>query len=77
MNMFVSAAVTAATPAIAMTRADEAPVIDNEAVLARVEQIIDFLRTRYVREGWKMDEQGAALTLEYFRRRGSRPSIQG
>src|SRR5258705_11317187 len=38
----------------------------DKAILARVEQIVDLLRTRYVREGWKMDEDGAARTLAYF-----------
>jgi hypothetical protein len=41
--------------------------IDHRAILARVEQIIDLLRTCYVRDGWKLDEEGAERTLRYFR----------
>jgi hypothetical protein len=41
--------------------------INHHAILARVEQIIDLLRTRHVREGWRLDEEGAARTLRYFR----------
>jgi hypothetical protein len=41
---------------------------NDKAILARVEQIVDLLRTRYVREGWKMDEDGAACTLAYWHR---------
>jgi hypothetical protein len=40
---------------------------DHRAILARVEQIIDLLRTRYVCDGWKLDEEGAERTLRYFR----------
>jgi hypothetical protein len=43
-------------------------VIDYRAVLARVEQIVDLLRTCHVRDGWKLDEEGAERTLRYFRR---------
>jgi hypothetical protein len=41
---------------------------DHRAILARVEQIIDLLRTGHVREGWELDEEGAERTLRYFRR---------
>ncbi|WP_038380870.1 hypothetical protein [Bradyrhizobium elkanii] len=75
MNMFVSsAAVAAAAPAVAL--AGEPPVIDDKAALARVEQIVDFLRTRYICEGWKIDERGAELALEYFRRRVRGPAFK-
>jgi hypothetical protein len=77
MNMFVSsAAVAAAAPAVAMTSTSQEPSIDHEAALARVEKIVDFLRTRYVREGWKMDEQGAAVALDYFRRQVHGPAFK-
>jgi hypothetical protein len=49
---------------------------DHKAILARVEQIVDLLRTRYVREGWKMDEDGAACTLAYFRRHVEGPPFE-
>jgi hypothetical protein len=41
--------------------------IDHRAILARVAQIIDLLRTCHVRDGWKLDEEGAERTLRYFR----------
>jgi hypothetical protein len=41
--------------------------MDYRAILARVEQIIDLLRTCHVREGWELDEEGAERTLRYFR----------
>jgi hypothetical protein len=41
--------------------------IDHHAILARVEQIIDLLRTSYVRDGWQLDEEGAERALRYFR----------
>ncbi len=44
-------------------------VMDNAAILARAEQVIDVLRTSYVCEGWKLDEEGASRTLRYFRSR--------
>jgi hypothetical protein len=47
---------------LAMTEA-----IDHHAILARIEQIIDLLRTCHVREGWRLDEEGAERTLRYFR----------
>jgi hypothetical protein len=42
--------------------------IDHRAILERFEQIIDLLRTCHVREGWRLDEEGAERTLRYFRR---------
>jgi hypothetical protein len=42
--------------------------IDHHAILARVEQIFDLLRTCHVCDGWKLDEEGAERTLRYFRR---------
>jgi hypothetical protein len=41
--------------------------IDAHATLARVEQMIERLRTSYVYQGWKLDEEGAERTLKYFR----------
>jgi hypothetical protein len=38
------------------------PRTDHKAILTRVEQIVNLLRTRHVRKGWKMDEDGAACT---------------
>ncbi|MET4801228.1 hypothetical protein [Bradyrhizobium sp. LB11.1] len=78
MNMFVSsAAVAAAAPAVVAKAHTEPPLaIDNETILARVEQIVGFLRTCYIHEGWKMDEQGATLTLDYFRRQVHGPAFK-
>lgn len=42
--------------------------IDHHAILTRLEQIVDLLRTCYVRDGWRLDEEGAERTLRYFRR---------
>ena len=41
--------------------------IDHRAILSRVEQIIDLLRTCHVRDGWQLDEEGAERTLRYLR----------
>jgi hypothetical protein len=76
MNMFVSSAAVAAAPAVAMnSAAHEPPAIDHRAILARVEQIVDLLRTRFVCEGWRMDEHGAARALDYFRRHVDGPAF--
>jgi hypothetical protein len=71
MYSIVALPIVAAMPVA--TPANSAPLspdveYDHKAALARVEQIIDLLRTRYIREGWKIDEEGAARTLAYFRR---------
>jgi hypothetical protein len=45
-----------------------APVeLDWAAVFRRVQDAINTLRTCHICEGWKLDEEGAARTLEYFR----------
>jgi hypothetical protein len=41
---------------------------DARAALARAEQVIDTLRTRYICAGWALDEEGAAYVLRYYRR---------
>lgn len=76
MNMFVSTAAVAAAPALAMnSAADEPLAIDHKGILARVEQIVDLLRTRYICDGWKMDEDGAARALDDFRRHVHGPAF--
>jgi hypothetical protein len=50
--------------------------IDHKAILARVEQIVDLLRTCYVREGWKIDEGAADRALRYFRRHVEGPPLE-
>ena len=67
-------AVIAKAKALRISETASAPLspdleIDHKAILSRVEQIVDLLRTRHAREGWKMDEEGATRTLAYFRRR--------
>jgi hypothetical protein len=66
------AAAIAALPIAAMgPAAVEADGIDFAACLARTEQVVDYLRTRFICEGWHgrgLDEEAAARTLEYFRR---------
>jgi hypothetical protein len=37
------------------------------ASLERAEQVVDLLRTRYIREGWKIDEEAAERALAYCR----------
>lgn len=77
MNMFVSSAAVAAAPAVAMnSAAHEPPSVDHKAILARVEQIVDLLRTRYICEGWKMDEGSAARALDYFKRHVYGPAFK-
>ncbi|WP_219682156.1 hypothetical protein [Bradyrhizobium canariense] len=76
MNMFVSSAAAAGAPAVAMNLAPHEPVVDHQGILARVEQIVDVLRTRYICEGWQMDEDGAARALNYFRRHVEGPGFK-
>jgi len=45
------------------------------ATLDRVEQMINILRTRRICPGWKMNEEGAAATLQYFRRVVADPTV--
>jgi predicted GNAT family acetyltransferase len=45
--------------------------LDPIAILARAEQVVDVLRTRYVCDGWHgkgLDEVAAERALQYFRR---------
>ncbi|WP_375788436.1 hypothetical protein ACE10Z_14080 [Bradyrhizobium sp. Pha-3] len=75
--MFVSTAAVAAAPAAAKSSpADEPLAIDHKGILARVEQIIDLLRTRYICDGWKIDEDGAARALDCFRRHVHGPAFK-
>ena len=45
--------------------------VDHAAILKRVQQMIDLLRTRHVCDGWKLDEERAERTLQYFRSRAA------
>jgi hypothetical protein len=55
----------AGSPANQLNDASEA--CERAADLARMEQIVDLLRTCYVREGWKIDDEAAERALEYSR----------
>lgn len=48
---------------------------DNKAILARVEQIVEFLRKCHVRDGWKIDEERAERAVSYFRRHMDGPAF--
>jgi hypothetical protein len=76
MNMFVSTAAIAAAPAVAAPPNSPDIVIDHRAILARVEEIVDLLRTRHIRDGWQIDEDGAARALAYFRRHVEGPAFK-
>jgi hypothetical protein len=41
--------------------------LDYRAILRRVEQIVDLLRTCHVCDGWRLDEEGAERTLSAVR----------
>jgi len=49
--------------------------LDYRAMFARVEQMIELLRIRYVRVGWNFDEKAAARTLKYFQRMAANPRL--
>jgi hypothetical protein len=51
------------------------PQVKAYAMLARAEQMIDVLRSCYVSEGWKLDDEAAERTLRYFRRVAADPSL--
>jgi hypothetical protein len=74
MNMFGSTAAVAAASVVPAYSAEIS--IDDRAILARVVEIVDLLRTRYVCEGWKIDEKAAERALAYFRRRADGPSFK-
>ena len=76
----VSGAVAVPLASVAALAATTAPVLGDlasaQAMLARAEQTIDVLRTRYVCEGWKLDEEAASRTLRYFQRRAAMTDIR-
>jgi hypothetical protein len=68
MNIAINAGALVAAPSIAVA----APAASQEAcsavaMLRRAEHCVECLRTRYVCDGWKMDEEAAERTLQYFR----------
>ena len=66
MNKLVSLPVAAIPLASPSTAADGDSGL--QAQIARLEQAIEVLRTRYVCAGWKLDEEGAERALRYWRR---------
>jgi hypothetical protein len=54
-------------PQLAITSA--APMLDRSPAssLARAEQVVTLLRTCYIREGWKIDDEAAEVALTYCR----------
>jgi hypothetical protein len=68
MNVLVSTAAVAAaipTATVAMPHEDPPSAV---AALARGEEIVSALRTNYIREGWKIDEDAAERALAYLRK---------
>jgi uncharacterized protein YkwD len=68
MNSLVTLPIVAALPVAAPAMPADQPVgCDRAAALARMEQIVNLLRTCHVREGWKIDDAAAERALEYSR----------
>lgn len=68
MNTIVSAASLASAAAIPSPSVAKASDINQAAAtLARCEQVVDTLRTKFICQGWTMDEAGAQRALSYFR----------
>jgi hypothetical protein len=70
MNFFVSTAAIAAVPTTAPALASDQSEEQRRAnaTVQRAEEVVDLLRTRYVRKGWKIDERAAERALAYFRK---------
>jgi hypothetical protein len=68
MNSIIALPIAAALPVAAPAIAAEQPD-DNAAMLARAEQIVETLRTKYVADGWTLFEPAAEDMLGFFRRR--------
>src|ERR1700748_639324 len=77
MNKLVAAATAAAaapvvSPSIATAAPAIAPALPAEWSAAaspkRAEEVVELLRTRYIREGWKIDEDAAERALAYCRK---------
>jgi len=67
MNMMTSTAALVAVPTAAPAILGPDECQRGAAALKRAEEIVDLLRTRYVREGWKIDDAAAEQALSYFR----------
>lgn len=66
MNSIVSAAAVASATAIPNVN-DVAQAASPSAALARTEQVIAVLRSRYVRDNWMIEENDAEQALAYMR----------
>lgn len=67
MNKMIAGPIAAfAIPAAAAAALTE-DTATRDASLARAEEVVNLLRTRYVRQGWKIDEEGAERALAYCR----------
>ena len=64
----VTAATAAAIPAISAN--------PDAGAFARMKVTIDYLRTGYVCDGWKLDEDRAARVLRYFKHGGDEAEEQ-
>jgi len=62
----IAGALPVSSPAISVSLSSEDP-INYAAILARFEQVVEDLRTRYVSDDFKLDEAAAARALLYFR----------
>jgi hypothetical protein len=72
MNIAINAGALVAAPPIAVATSGalqegSSAVVDYSAMLTRAEHCVECLRTRYVCDGWKMDEEAAKRMLQYFR----------
>jgi hypothetical protein len=71
MNSLVALPIAGArplsSPAVSASLPSEDPA-SHADVLARLERVIEDLRTRYVSHEFKLDEAAAARALQYFRR---------
>ena len=59
MNTIASLPITAASPVATPAIAVKHPYDDSPAALARAEQIVETLRTKYVADGWTLFEPAA------------------
>ena len=62
----IAGALPVSSPAISVSLSSEDP-INYAAILARFEQVVEDLRTRYVSDDFRLDEAAAARALLYFR----------
>jgi hypothetical protein len=68
MNTAVTVASLASAAAVAApTIALDHPEREIVAILARLEHVLDLLRTRHICDGWKLDETDAERVLQFFR----------